>query len=160
MEIVVAMTNNNVIGQDGDMPWHLPADLAHFKKLTSGHAIVMGRRTWESIGRSLPNRLNIVITRQEQYEANGATVVHSLKEAMSVAGALRIFVIGGGQIYKEAMPLTCCLHITKINSTLEGDTSFPTVDESVWRCEKSVNRPADDKNQYDLSFETWRRVNL
>ena len=158
MEIVVAMTNNNVIGQDGDMPWHLPADLAHFKKLTSGHVILMGRRTWESIGRVLPNRLNIVITRQKNYIAEGAIVVHSLEEAEKATGDQRIFIIGGGQIYKEALPLSSCLHITRIDATLVGDTSFPNVDESVWFCADKVNHPVDDKNQYELSFETWTRV--
>ena len=159
MEIVVAMTNNNVIGQDGDMPWHLPADLAHFKKLTSGHVILMGRRTWESIGRVLPNRLNIVITRQKNYIAEGAIVVHSLEAAKKAAGDQRIFIIGGGQIYKEALPLSSCLHITRIDASLVGDTSFPNVDESAWFCSDKANHPADDKNQYDLGFETWTRVN-
>ncbi len=159
MEIVVAVTKNNVIGQDGDMPWHLPADLAHFKKLTTDHVIVMGRRTWESIGRPLPNRVNIVITRQANYEAEGATVVHSLKEAESVAGDRRVFVIGGGEIYREAMPHCECLHITRIDTTLAGDTSFPHIGEPLWRCENSVNLPADNKNQYELNFETWSRVN-
>ena len=158
MEIVVAMTNNNVIGQNGDMPWHLPADLAHFKKLTSGHAIVMGRRTWESIGRPLPNRVNIVITRKVDYEAEGATVVHSLKDGVTAAGDHRLFVIGGGEIYKEALPLSSCLHITRLNTRLEGDTYFPEIDESARWCKNSVNRPADDKNQYDLIFETWKVV--
>jgi len=158
MEIVVAMTNNNVIGQDGDMPWHLPTDLAHFKKLTSQHVVVMGRRTWESIGRPLPNRLNIIVSRQSNYIAKGGVVVHSLEEATSTAGDRRIFVIGGGQIYKEALPLSSHLHITRIETTLVGDTSFPEVDSSIWACQNSVNRPADDKNQYELNFEIWKRV--
>ncbi|MBC8522444.1 dihydrofolate reductase, partial [PVC group bacterium] len=105
MEIVVAMSKNNVIGQDGKLPWHLPADLFHFKNLTSNHAIVMGRKTWESIGRPLPNRLNIVVTKQPDYEASDAVVVHSLAEGVEVAGSRRVFVIGGGQIYSQALPL-------------------------------------------------------
>jgi dihydrofolate reductase len=159
MEIVVAMTNNNVIGQNGDMPWNLPADLEHFKKLTLQHSIVMGRRTWESIGRPLPSRINIVMTRQVNYQAEGACVVHSLKEAKAAAGDRRVFIIGGGEIYRKTLPLSSCLHITRINTSLVGDTSFPIIDESVWRCENSVNRPADDKNQYELNFETWTMVN-
>ena len=126
MEIVAAITNNFVIGQDGDMPWHLPADLAHFKTLTSGHSIVMGRRTWESIGGALPNRLNIVMTRQEQYEADGATVVHSIEEAKQEAGGQRMFIIGGGKIYALTMQEATRLHLTRIHATLEGGHDFPT----------------------------------
>lgn len=159
MEIVVAMTSNRVIGQNGDMPWHLPADLVHFKELTSGHAIIMGRRTWESIGKSLPNRLNIVVTRQEDYAAQDVTVVHSLEEGIVAAGTQRIFLIGGGEMYKEALPLACQMHITRIDAHLEGDTEFPEIDKSIWRCKSRVNRSADEKNPYDLVFETWERAN-
>ena len=158
MEIVAAITNNFIIGQDGDMPWHLPADLAHFKSLTSGHAIAMGRRTWESIGCPLPNRHNIVVSRQEQYEAGGATVVHSIKEATQVAAGQRLFIIGGGEMYALVMREATRLHLTRIHTTLEGDTSFPLIDESRWVLQESVDRAADDQNQFDLTFETWAIV--
>ena len=158
MEIVAAITNNFIIGQDGDMPWHLPADLAHFKSLTSGHAIAMGRRTWESIGRSLPNRQNIVVTRQEHYEADGATVVHSIEEATQKATGQRLFIIGGGEMYALVMHEATHLHLTRIHTTLEGDTSFPPIDESRWILEESVDRAADDQNQFDMTFETWAIV--
>ncbi len=157
MEIIVAMTNNFVIGKDGDMPWNLPADLAHFKKLTTGHAIVMGRRTWESIGRPLPNRLNVVLTRQTSYDANGAVVVHSLDEAEHVAGEQRVFVIGGGELYALALEGATSLHVTRIDATVDGDTFFPNFDETNWLCENKIIRPADDKNQYSLVFETWTK---
>lgn len=157
MEIITAMTNNYVIGKDGDMPWHLPADLAHFKKLTSGHVIVMGRRTWESIGCPLPNRLNVVLTRQTDYDAKGAVVVHSLGEAIKVGGEQRIFVIGGGELYAQALQEATSLHVTRIDATIDGDTCFPVFDESNWQCENKVIRPADDKNQYSLVFETWAK---
>ena len=157
MEIIVAMTNNYVIGKDGDMPWHLPADLAHFKKLTSGHVIVMGRRTWESIGCLLPNRLNVVLTRQTDYDAKGAVVVHSLDEAIKVGGEQRVFVIGGGELYAQALQEATSLHVTRIDASIHGDTCFPIFDESNWQCEHKVIRPADDKNQYSLVFETWTK---
>ena len=152
MEIVVAMTSNHVIGQNGDMPWHLPADLVHFKELTSGHAIIMGRRTWESIGKPLPNRLNIVVTRQENYAAEDVTVVHSLEGGIVAAGIQRTFLIGGGEMYKEALPIASQMHITRIDALIEGDTKFPEIDESIWQCKSRVNRSADEKNQYDLVF--------
>ena len=157
MEIVVAMTDNFVIGANGDMPWHLPADLQHFKKLTSGGAIVMGRRTWESIGRALPNRTNIVITRQEGYEAIGATVVHSLDDAMNEVGTQRLFIIGGGEVYKSALELATSLHITRIHTTIEGDTFFPNFDTNVWSLAESLNRAADDQNCHKLTFELWSK---
>ncbi len=157
MEIVVAMTDNFVIGANGEMPWHLPADLQHFKKLTSGGAIVMGRRTWESIGRALPNRTNIVITRQEGYEAIGATVVHSLDDAMNEVGTQRLFIIGGGEIYKSALGLATSLHITRIHTTIEGDTFFPNFDTNVWSLAESLNRAADDQNCHKLTFELWSK---
>ena len=159
MEIVVAMTSNHVIGQNGDMPWHLPADLVHFKELTSGHAIIMGRRTWESIGKPLPNRLNIVVTRQEDYVAEDVTVVHSLEDGIVAAGTQRIFLVGGGEMYKEALPIASKMHITRIDALIDGDTKFPEIDESIWQCKSRVNRSADEKNPYDLVFETWVRAN-
>ena len=158
MEIVAAITDNFVIGLKGDMPWHLPADLAHFKSLTSGHAIAMGRRTWESIGRPLPNRHNIVVTRQEQYEAIGATVVHSIEEATQEAADQRLFIIGGGEIYAATMHKARRLHLTRIHTTIDGDTSFPKIDKSRWVLEESVDRAADNQNQFDLTFETWAIV--
>lgn len=159
MEIVVAMTSNHVIGQNGDMPWHLPADLVHFKELTSGHAIIMGRRTWESIGKPLPNRLNIVVTRQEDYVAEDVTVVHSLEDGIVAAGTQRIFLVGGGEMYKEALPIASKMHITRIDALIDGDTKFPEIDESIWQCKSRVNRSADEKNPYDFVFETWERAN-
>lgn len=159
MEIVVAMTSNHVIGQNGDMPWHLPADLVHFKELTSGHAIIMGRRTWESICKPLPNRLNIVVTRQKDYAAGDVTVVHSLEDGIVAAGTQRIFLVGGGEMYKEALPIASKMHITRIDALIDGDTKFPEIDESIWQCKSRINRSADEKNPYDLVFETWERAN-
>ena len=152
------MTDNFVIGANGDLPWHLPADLQHFKEITSGGTIVMGRKTWESIGRPLPNRLNIVITRQTNYKASGATVVSSIDEGIKVSKNNRTYIIGGGEIYRVALPLATKLHITQIHTTIEGDTYFPEIDESNWKLTESINRPSDTNNCFDLTFETWRRV--
>ena len=158
MELIVAITENFVIGNGGDMPWHLPADLLHFKKLTSGNTIVMGRKTWESIGRSLPNRLNIVVTRQNDFVADGATVIHSLDELQTVEPVGRVFLIGGGELYALGLQHASKLHITRIHTTLVGDTYFPQIDTDLWKRTEIVNRVADESNAHDLSFETWSRA--
>lgn len=156
MEIVVAITENFVIGANGDMPWHLPADLCHFKAITSNGAIVMGRRTWDSIGRPLPNRINIVLTRQKDLMIEGATIVHSLDEAIRAAEGKRLFIIGGGEIYLQALPLATTMHITRIHTTVEGDTFFPTFDGNEWELAEATHWIADEKNCHDLTFELWR----
>ncbi|MBC8310576.1 MAG: dihydrofolate reductase [Planctomycetes bacterium] len=158
MEIIVAITDNFVIGANGSMPWHLPADLSHFKEITSGNTIVMGRQTWDSIGRALPNRVNVVITRQEDFDAVGATVVHSLEEIQNVDTIGTIFVIGGGEIYKSVIDKVNRLHITRIHTTVEGDTHFPRFEETEWVLSASTPRPRDEHNAYDLTFETWSRA--
>lgn len=155
MELIAAITDNFVIGAGGNMPWYLPADLAHFKKITSGNTIVMGRRTWESIGRALPNRVNIVLTRQNDFVAEGATVIHSLEELCTIETAGVIFIIGGGELYTHSIDIVDKLHITRIHTTLEGDTFFPQIEASIWSCKESVRYPIDDKNPFDLTFETW-----
>lgn len=157
MEIIAAITDNGVIGSNGNMPWHLPVDLAHFKKLTTGHAIIMGRRTWESIGRALPNRVNIVITRQQDYQAVGAIVVHSFEDVIKEAQGSSIFVIGGGEIYAHAITKATRLHLTRIHTELAGDTYFPIIEKTRWICSTSEDYPADEKNQYCLTFQTWVR---
>ncbi len=157
MELIVAITNNFVIGSSGDMPWHLPADLLHFKKITSGNTIVMGRRTWDSIGRALPNRLNVVLTRQSNFRADGARVITELGALKKIDTLGVIFVIGGGELYRLAMPHIEKMHITRIDTTIEGDTFFPTFDVTEWTLEKVEARPKDSENAFDLSFETWVR---
>jgi dihydrofolate reductase len=157
MELIVAITNNFVIGSSGDMPWHLPADLLHFKKITSGNTIVMGRRTWDSIGRALPNRLNVVLTRQSNFRADGARVITELGALKKIDTLGVIFVIGGGELYRLAMSHVEKMHITRIDTTIEGDTFFPTFDVTEWTLEKVEARPKDSENAFDLSFETWVR---
>jgi dihydrofolate reductase len=139
--LIVAVASNGVIGRDNTLPWRLPADLKHFKATTFGKPVVMGRKTFESLGKPLPGRTNIVITRDESFSADGAVIVHSIDEALRVAdevatrdGAAEIMVIGGAQIYKEALPRARTLYYTKVELDVEGDAFFPELDAAQWRC--------------------------
>lgn len=154
--MIVAMTANRVIGRDNAMPWHLPADLAYFKKLTMGHPIIMGRRTWDSLGRPLPGRRNLVLSFQQGLKLEGAEVFNSLEQALATCHD-RAFIIGGADLFQRCLPMVSVLHLTHIHATLEGDTFFPEVDLSQWReCER-IEYPRDEKNAYDLTFTTWQR---
>ena len=145
ISLLVAVASNGVIGRDGRMPWHLPEDLKRFKALTMGHAIVMGRKTFDSIGRLLPGRRSIIVTRQPGYRVDGATVVHSLDAAIAAASDDdEVFVIGGGEIYAAALPLADRLHMTEIASSADGDVRFPPIDRSQWReVAREPHRSAD-----------------
>lgn len=137
LSIIVAVARNGIIGYTneegrGALPWHLPEDLKHFKESTSGHPIIMGRKTWESLGRPLPNRRNMVITRQSGYKATGAEVFSSLPEALTSVGDVTAFVIGGAELYRQALPLASVLIITEVEIDAIGDTLFPPVDRTVW----------------------------
>jgi dihydrofolate reductase len=158
MELIVACTENFVIGANGGMPWHLPADLKHFKEMTTGNTIVMGRHTWESIGHALPNRTNVVVTRQNEYVATGAAVIHSISELESIDTVGTVFIIGGGELYKNTIELANKIHITRIHASIDGDTFFTPIDESAWNCISSFVQLGDDANQYDMTFETWSRL--
>lgn len=152
------MARNRVIGNRGGMPWHLPADLKHFKAVTSGHPIVMGRRTYESIGRPLPNRLNIVVSRSAPSVPVGVLVAASLNEAIDMADADRVMVIGGGQIYHEALKIADRMELTLIDAEVDGDTRFPAWAAREWRLAAMVARPADADNPSNLVFATFERV--
>ncbi|HEX5524642.1 MAG TPA: dihydrofolate reductase [Pedococcus sp.] len=131
--LLAAVGHNRVIGRDGDMPWHLPEDLKHFKHTTMGHPLVMGRKTFESIGRVLPGRRTIVITRQPHWTHAGVEAAHSLPEALSLAGpGDEVFVVGGGEVYAEAMPFAQRMVLTEVAESPEGDTWFPEWDHSQW----------------------------
>lgn len=133
--LIVAVAENGIIGAGGKIPWHISDDLKRFKRLTMGHPIIMGRKTWESIGRPLPGRENIVVTRDPKYHADGATVVHSVRDALKLAhsrGHEDAFVIGGGEIYKEALPLADRIELTRVLASFAGDASFPRLG-SEWR---------------------------
>lgn len=138
--LIIAAAENNVIGRDGKMPWHLPSELKYFRARTLGKPVIMGRKTFQSVGRPLPGRDNIVITRDASFAASGATVVGSLDAAIAAAriaatamGATEIMVLGGADIYRQALPLAGRVYLTRVAATPEGDTSFPTLDPLVWR---------------------------
>lgn len=158
VSLVVAVAENGVIGQDNRLPWRLPADLQHFKALTIGKPIVMGRLTWESLPGLLPQRRHIVVTRNPDYQAEGAVVVHSLQAALTEAGDVdEIMIVGGGQLYAEALPLAERVYLTRIHQSFDGDAFFPELDES-WLVTERQDHQADQKNPYDYSFLTLKRV--
>ena len=151
--IVVGMAENRVIGRDGDLPWRLPADMARFRSLTMGKPIVMGRRTHESIGRALDGRRNIVVSRRPGYHSPGCTVVASLEAAFEAAsGAAEAAVIGGAGIYEHALPFATRIHLTLVHASIEGDVRFPQIDTGEWREVARIERAADERNGYDMSF--------
>lgn len=159
--LVVAVAENGVIGAKGGMPWHLPADLRHFKQLTYGKPVLMGRRTWESIGKPLPGRRNLVLTSDPEWEAAGAERVSSLDEALAQAesdGAAELMVIGGAAVYRLALPRATRIYLTRIHASPEGDTHFPDFDESAWEQVACRERPADESTPCDLTFFTLERV--
>jgi dihydrofolate reductase len=158
LELVVAAARNGVIGRDNGLPWRLPADLAHFKRVTLGHPILMGRRTWESIGRPLPGRENIVLTRDPSFRAAGAVVVHSLEEARRAAArAERLMVIGGAELYRACLDEADVLHLTEVDADLEGDARFPPWRRSDWQEVAREAHPADERHAYAYSFVTLTR---
>ena len=156
--LVVAMAENRVIGKENKLIWHLPADLKHFKNITTGHPIIMGRKTFESIGKPLPNRTNIVITRQTDFEAEGILVAHSLSDALMMAQQMDsdIFVIGGAEIYKQAMFLADTIYLTEVHHTFDGDTFFPEIDSVLWEETSREEHEADEKNKYNYAFVTLK----
>jgi dihydrofolate reductase len=149
--LVAAVAANGVIGRNGQLPWHLPEDLRHFKRLTLGHPIIMGRRTWESLGGVLPGREHIVVTRTRGYEAPGAAVAGSLDAALALcAGEPVIFVIGGRELFAEALPLAAGLLMTEIHRDYQGDTRFPSYDRSRWRETQREHHCAADGTKFDF----------
>jgi dihydrofolate reductase len=158
LSLVVAVSENDVIGRDNALPWHLPADLKHFKAVTMGKPIVMGRKTWESIGRPLPGRLNIVISRNRALEIPGVTVVSSFEEALTRAGDVpEVAVIGGAELFRSALPLASRIYFTRVHGIFEGEIKFPSLDLSQWREIDSSTHPADDKHAYAMTFTTLER---
>ena len=160
LTLVVAAAENDVIGRDGDLPWRLPADLAHFKQVTMGHPIVMGRRTWESIGRPLPGRENIVVSRNPDYVAEGVRVAGSLGEAIDHArrlGASELMVIGGAGLYAAALPEASRILLTRVHAEVPGDTKMPPINADEWEVAGVRKRAADDRNPHAMSFIELRR---
>lgn len=157
--IVVAMGLNNEIGANNQLLWHLPKDLKHFKDLTTEHPIIMGRKTYESIGKALPNRTNIVISRKKDWFEEGILIVGSLKEALKFAKKMdeEIFIIGGGNIYEQTIELADKLEVTHVKAELEADVFFPKIDQKIWTKTEEVAHEKDEKNQYDFTFQTYER---
>ena len=159
ISMVVAMDTNGVIGRDNELPWHLPADLQHFKRTTMGKPILMGRKTHESIGRPLPGRTNIVITRGSGYRAEGCVVVNSIDAALEAAGEQdEIMVIGGAEFYRQVLPRTDTIYLTRIHEAFDGDTCFPELNVADWREVERSDHASDSKNPHDYSFIRLDRV--
>ena len=158
--IVVAMGQNNEIGAQNQLLWHLPKDLKHFKEITSGHPVIMGRKTYESIGKPLPNRTNIVISRKKDWFEEGILIVGSIKEAIKFAKKIdeEIFIIGGGNIYEQTLEFTDKLEITLVKADWEADTFFPKIDEKIWTKTNEICHEKDEKNPYDFCFQTFEKI--
>ncbi|MDQ0245514.1 dihydrofolate reductase [Bacillus fengqiuensis] len=159
ISFLVAMDQNRVIGKDNKLPWHLPADLKYFKELTMGHPIVMGRKTYESIGRPLPGRENIVITRDKDYTAEGCTVIHSISEVKELEEKRNdeLFVIGGAEIFEQTFSIADRLYITMIEAVFEGDTYFPDFNEDEWVVVSKEKGVKDERNVYEHYFLVYER---
>jgi dihydrofolate reductase len=160
VSLIVAMSSNRVIGRDGDLPWHLPADLRHFKQTTIGHHLIIGRATWDEVGKPLPGRTMVVVTRNRDFSADGVLVAHSVEAALALArDDDESFIGGGAEIYRQALDadLVDRLYITRIHAEVEGDTFFPLFDLDRWLLADRVDHPADEKNEFAHSFERYDR---
>ena len=150
--LIVAIDQNNAIGKDNQLLWHLPKDLSFFKNVTSGNAIIMGRKTFESIGKALPNRRNIVISTQKDLQFNGAEITSSLNAAIELVGNADCYIIGGGSIYQQSLSLVDRLYITKVAANFEADTFFPTINWDEWTLVSEEEHHADEKHAHAFSF--------
>ena len=158
--MIVAVAENGVIGADGGLPWRLADDLRRFRALTTGHCIIMGRRTYDSIGRPLPDRTSIVLTRDPSWTADGVHVASSLDDALAIAASLddeEAFVIGGAEIYRIAMPIANRLHVTLVHATVDGDTLLPTIDPAAWRVVHDEKVAADERNEHAVTYRVLER---
>lgn len=162
VSVIVAASENNVIGRENQLPWHLPADLKYFKQTTMGKPVIMGRKTFESVGRPLPGRPNIVITRQPDYSREGIIVTASLEAALEAARTFNtgeVFVTGGSEIFKQALPLLVQrVYLTRVHADVEGDAYFPVLSPEQWKLVSSDAHPADEKHAYAFTFEVWERA--
>lgn len=157
---IVAASENQVIGLDNEIPWYLPADLKYFKKTTLGHAVIMGRHTYRSIGRPLPKRTNIILSRDPFLVVQGCLVAHSLEEALTLAadsGETEAFIIGGGAVYAAAMSLLDRVYLTRVHLTVQGDTHFPVLDAATWEQKSATHHEADERNEHAYTFEVYHR---
>ena len=159
ISLIVAMDKNRVIGRDGDLPWRLPNDLRWFKMMTWGKRVVMGRKTYESIGRPLPGRANVVMTRQTGYSAEGCAVVHSAEAALATAEACdEVVIIGGAAVYEAFLPLVTKIYLTEVDAEVEGDTWFPELAADEWKTVSRIRCSADAKHPFPFTFATLHRI--
>ena len=158
ISLIVAMDRNNIIGMDNDLPWRLSSDLKHFKEITMGKPIIMGRKTHESIGRPLPGRENIIITRDQTYVAEGCTVIHDINDMVVFCkGQDEIMIMGGAEIYRQTLSKADMLYLTEVHAEVEGDTFFPEFDRSQWQEVSREDHQANEKNEFDYSFLVLER---
>jgi len=160
ISLIVAASSNNAIGKNNQLLWHLPKDLKFFKNTTWGMVVVMGRKTFESVNKPLPGRKNIVITSQPGWNADDVWIAKDLADAIAQAKTTNcneIFIIGGGEIYKQSMSIADKIYMTRVDAHMEADTFFPAIDESAWVLKENIDFKADEKHQYDFSFQTWVR---
>ena len=158
VSLIVAVADNGVIGRDNALPWHLPDDLKHFKRLTLGKPVVMGRKTFESIGKPLPGRLNVVVTRDTNYHREGVTVVDSIDAALAAAGtAEEVMIIGGADLFRLFLPRAQRVHLTRVHGNVEGDVRWPPLDETQWRRSAAEGHPADLRHAHAMTFELWEK---
>lgn len=159
LTLIAAVARNGIIGRKNDLPWHLPADLRFFRKTTIGKPVLMGRRTWQSIGRPLPDRQMIVLTHDRSYQAEGCKVAHSLEEALEIARpAAEIMVIGGATLFEQTLPLAQRLYLTQVEADVPGDVWFPDWNPAEWELVWQEAHPADDKHAWPFRFQRWERT--
>jgi dihydrofolate reductase len=159
---IVAASENNIIGRQGNLPWRLPNDFKYFKNKTWSMPVIMGRNTFESLKKDLPGRINIVVTKKTDWHPKNVFIAHNISDAIEKAkegDANEIFIIGGGEIFKQTMETVDRIYLTRVHTTVEGDTSYPAVDKSRWKLVKEESFPADEKNNYPYTFEVWEKVN-
>jgi dihydrofolate reductase len=157
--LIAAAAENYALGKNNQLLWHLPDDFKRFKQVTTGHHIIMGRKTFESFPKPLPNRTHVIITRQKNYHPEGCIVVDSLEKAIAACPENQdIFIIGGGEIYKLAMPVADKIDLTRVHATFDADTFFPEIDAAQWKLVSSEFHPKDDKHAYDFTFEQYKKV--
>ncbi|WP_040006316.1 dihydrofolate reductase [Fibrisoma limi] len=160
LSMIAAVAQNGAIGSDNDLPWHLPDDFAYFKRKTSHHPVIMGRKSLEALGKPLRNRTNIVLTRDRNFTADGVTVVHTLEDAVATAKSINnqeIFIIGGAEIYRLALPMATTLYITEIEKAYDGDAYFPEFDRADWQEVSRRHHPADDRHEVAFDFVEYER---
>jgi len=155
--LIVAVADSGVIGRDNTLPWHLPEDLKRFKRLTMGKPIVMGRKTFESIGKPLPGRQNIVLTRDANYRRDGITVVHEVDAVLGAAGAAaEVMIIGGSDLFRLFLPRASRIHLTRVHADIEGDVMWPALDDT-WSVIERETHAADERHAYAMTFEVWEK---